>query len=440
MFHSSESIIRSSNLQEIRKHFPNSPFETAQLEELFQSTNYSIKHTIRILEEQLEYFQSNYEAPIKEEGEKICRDMHRGPFTREKKSKTPERPKVYKKDKCIEEKCEVGKISKWIEVSMNEINEISEYEMKYEGVDAVDTNQCSICRCDLYDNVLLLPEHERTKINIQMLKGRTEMNVVQMFKCTNHYFHKQCLQHLYKSTGSAKWIKCPICNILYGIRLGDMPKGTMDVQIDHTMKCQGYPSGTIIITYSFPNGTLPNGTHYTGIYIYIYSFIIGTRRVGYLPYTEEGKEISNLLKISFERKLTFTVGRSVTTGKENTVVWAGIHHKTSLTGGSPYFGYPDPTYLNRVKLELADKGIFGKIDTHTQVKKISKGYPHHISMTPTPFLIYPPGKWAGGKGDIGVTGFHQKKTYPQGGNLHGKKTHHVAKGKPSSYRPSIIKK
>ena len=37
------------------------------------------------------------------------------------------------------------------------------------------------------------------------------------------------------------------------------------------------------------------------------------------------------------------------------VVWNGIHHKTSPTAG-PY-GYPDQTYLARLRAELARKGI-----------------------------------------------------------------------------------
>ena len=45
----------------------------------------------------------------------------------------------------------------------------------------------------------------------------------------------------------------------------------------------------------------------------------------------------------------------MTTGATNTVVWSGIHHKTSMRGGS--FGYPDDKYLNRVTLELADRGV-----------------------------------------------------------------------------------
>ncbi len=41
----------------------------------------------------------------------------------------------------------------------------------------------------------------------------------------------------------------------------------------------------------------------------------------------------------------------------NTTVWAGIHHKTSLSGGTNCFGFPDPTYFTRVQEELACKGV-----------------------------------------------------------------------------------
>jgi hypothetical protein len=55
--------------------------------------------------------------------------------------------------------------------------------------------------------------------------------------------------------------------------------------------------------------------------------------------------------------LLFTVGTSVTTGASNTTVWAGIHHKTSMSGGSSSFGFPDKTYFTRVQEELASKGV-----------------------------------------------------------------------------------
>jgi Deltex C-terminal domain len=64
-----------------------------------------------------------------------------------------------------------------------------------------------------------------------------------------------------------------------------------------------------------------------------------------------------LLVKSFKRKLTFAVGYSVVRGCDNCIVWNGIHHKTGTHGGSTSYGYPDLTYFNRVKNELADKGV-----------------------------------------------------------------------------------
>ena len=125
-----------------------------------------------------------------------------------------------------------------------------------------------------------------------------------------------------------------------------MPKGTMTAYISDNLHCSGYNKvGTIVINYDFPSGK-KDKKHYSG-----------TSRQCYLPHTNEGIEILGLLKVAFDRKLTFTVGTSVTTGRTNTTVWNGIHHKTNLYGGPTSFGYPDDTYFNRVKQELAAKGV-----------------------------------------------------------------------------------
>ncbi|KAG8430906.1 hypothetical protein GDO86_019770, partial [Hymenochirus boettgeri] len=81
----------------------------------------------------------------------------------------------------------------------------------------------------------------------------------------------------------------------------------------------------------------------------------GTSRTAYLPNNKEGQEVLRLLRRAFDQKLIFTIGRSRTTGAENTVTWNDIHHKTSMFSGS--FGYPDPDYLKRVRDELKAKGI-----------------------------------------------------------------------------------
>jgi hypothetical protein len=46
-------------------------------------------------------------------------------------------------------------------------------------------------------------------------------------------------------------------------------------------------------------------------------------------------------------------------------VWNGIHHKTSLTGGSTNYGYPDPSYFQRVIEELKQKNIIFESQAET---------------------------------------------------------------------------
>lgn len=129
-----------------------------------------------------------------------------------------------------------------------------------------------------------------------------------------------------------------------------MPPGEMHWRLSPKQEgwaCAGFETfNTWVIDYNFPSGKLPNGSKYSG-----------TGRSAFIPDTPEGKKIVALLVKAFERRLTFIVGTSVTTGKKDTVVWSGIHHKTNTHGGSSCFGYPDPTYFNRVTLELADRGV-----------------------------------------------------------------------------------
>jgi deltex-like protein len=147
--------------------------------------------------------------------------------------------------------------------------------------------------------------------------------------------------------GNKEWFKCPVCSMIYGKMIGDQPPGAMNVHVNKLMRCEGYPdTDTIVIEYRMHSGKRGD-----------ISFP-GTGRTAYLPNTIEGNEVLTLLREAFDRKLIFTIGRSVTTGRDNQIVWNGIHHKTNLSGGSAYFGYPDPTYFDRVKLELAAKGVF----------------------------------------------------------------------------------
>eukprot|EP01121_Diplochlamys_sp_Union-15-3_P019972 TRINITY_DN7650_c0_g1_i1.p1 TRINITY_DN7650_c0_g1~~TRINITY_DN7650_c0_g1_i1.p1 ORF type:complete len:186 (-),score=27.59 TRINITY_DN7650_c0_g1_i1:37-594(-) len=175
--------------------------------------------------------------------------------------------------------------------------------------------------------------------------------VIKLSKCTDHYFHQRCIVHCYKKG----FLVCPNCGKTYGIRVGSQPDGTINV-IRHPpgiVPLSGYPStmGTIQINYFFPNGTQKEDHPFPG------QPYEGTSRTGYLPDDEEGNEVLRLLQLAWDRKLTFRIGTSLTTGKENQVIWNGVHHKTSTSGGFQSFGYPDDTYFARVKEELSDLGV-----------------------------------------------------------------------------------
>ncbi|CAD5119710.1 DgyrCDS8300 [Dimorphilus gyrociliatus] len=163
----------------------------------------------------------------------------------------------------------------------------------------------------------------------------------------SHTFCKTCLDQWLKGKGV-----CPVCKAYVAKTLGNQPEGQMGFYRDSTCLPGFENCGTIVIHYSFPSGIQgpqhPNaGVPYSG-----------TTRQAYLPDNADGKEVLNLLKKAWDEKLLFTIGRSVTTGMDNSVIWNDVHHKTSRSGGPTVYGYPDPTYLNRVKEELRAKGIY----------------------------------------------------------------------------------
>ncbi|KAL3864977.1 hypothetical protein ACJMK2_006617 [Sinanodonta woodiana] len=168
-------------------------------------------------------------------------------------------------------------------------------------------------------------------------------------KC-NHKFCSACIDKYFKTCKPV----CPQCGYVYGVIKGDQPKGgKMTYKIDKDMTVPGYEDaeGAIIITYEIPGGKQEDhhprpGHMYNGLY-----------RSAYLPNCSEGRLVLKLLQRAFDAGLTFTIGESKTTGRDNTITWNDIHHKTSIHGGSTNFGYPDPTYLQRVQEELAAKGI-----------------------------------------------------------------------------------
>jgi len=84
-----------------------------------------------------------------------------------------------------------------------------------------------------------------------------------MSKCTDHCYHKECLDRQLNGKDN---LRCAVCSYIYGVLIGEMPPGLMTWYLEkHKGMLDGYPGvGAWVIEYSFRNGVLPNGKHYSG--------------------------------------------------------------------------------------------------------------------------------------------------------------------------------
>lgn len=175
-----------------------------------------------------------------------------------------------------------------------------------------------------------------------------DFDCLKLDKCTSdHFFHRACILSCLSVNP-----RCPNCMVAYGVSRGTQPPGHMTVSYHEGTPLPGETSkGTFSITYNFPSGIQGPQHPNPGSSFY------GTSRRAFLPGSLEGQRILEKFMMAWDSRLLFTVGTSVTTGQENSVIWNGIHHKTSVGGGPCNFGFPDPTYLARVDQELASAGI-----------------------------------------------------------------------------------
>ena len=215
------------------------------------------------------------------------------------------------------------------------------------------------------------PSHKSKKTVIGL-----EDSVFKTKEC-NHQFHIECAKQIILNQPSDKYFECPVCKNIQGVKMGNQPdngemsitkenfdlpgyKKSWSLRKDNSNGNTQYIStfepcqGTIVVQYKFKDG-IQNDLHPNpGSAFHAHSF----PRKAYFPATPEGIKIVGMLRLAFDRKLVFTIGASATTGRDNVIVWNGIHHKTKIADAA--YGYPDPQYLQRVKEELRCFGITEK--------------------------------------------------------------------------------
>jgi deltex-like protein len=204
---------------------------------------------------------------------------------------------------------------------------------------------CAICLESL-QSVDELLQQQGTK------NGNNEDEIVkdwqpcfQLQEC-GHVFHNLCLVQSLQTS-----LICPMCRVPVtsaSSPQGTSPSGTLSVRRIST-PCPGFAATTsstssLELVYELLDGIQKVYHDHPG------QPFRGNQRWAYLPDNPEGNDLLQRLVYAFQHGLTFRVGTSLTTGRTNQVVWASIHHKTSLQGGS--FGFPDPTYLDRCHDEL----------------------------------------------------------------------------------------
>ncbi len=179
-----------------------------------------------------------------------------------------------------------------------------------------------------------LGEDEVDPIMITELKDADEP-VMQMRCCG-----KKVLKSTLEGIMGAGHTMCPLCNEAFVGSTGPQPSGKMHAKIQ-PFHCAGHVgTGTIEILYDFPDGTR-NGKSYAG-----------DRRRNYVPNNSMGREILQILIHCFREGLLFKLGTSATTGADNVITF-NIHQKTRTDGGEVKHGWPDPTYIDRLKSECA---------------------------------------------------------------------------------------
>ncbi|KAK3747030.1 hypothetical protein QZH41_006104 [Actinostola sp. cb2023] len=156
-------------------------------------------------------------------------------------------------------------------------------------------------------------------------------------KC-KHTFCKRCLDEALRKSP-----KCPLCRDPVRSRhIGNQPDGSMPVRSRHignqpdgsmpvrSRHIGNQPDGSMI--HRDEQFSLPGYEQY-GTIVIQYSFNGGI----------QGPDHPNP-----GQRLVFTVGRSITLGMDNQIVWGDIPHKTFAHNGGNY-GYPDQTYLSEVQ-------------------------------------------------------------------------------------------
>lgn len=194
------------------------------------------------------------------------------------------------------------------------------------------------------------PHAQPCPMCMEELRHNNHNPTVSLTRC-QHLMHLNCLNELIlsqqKDSQKSLYIECPICMSVYGEKIGNQPPGTMSWIVIPRSLPGHEGQNTIQITYNIASGIQTNEHPHPGRAF----FAVGFPRTCFLPDGILGRKILRYLKIAFDRRLLFSIGRSATTGREDVVLWNSVEHKTQ------YSMFPDPQYMQRCMQQLVHLGV-----------------------------------------------------------------------------------
>ncbi|XP_046361108.1 uncharacterized protein LOC124138484 isoform X1 [Haliotis rufescens] len=218
-----------------------------------------------------------------------------------------------------------------------------------------EKNQLLQCLDEVYDAALKYKSKNELMKHFQEKTFTTERDTcaiclnqiveAKKMKC-GHSFCESCLDQASSVPGS-----CPVCKICCKVITGHTPPGKMETCLIPD-RLPGYEQhNTIQITYNFPNGVQSDGHPRPGVRYR------GGDFTAFLPNSPEGQKVLGLLKVAWERKLTFTIKINLF------FVWTlmfriphkGKKHRSADINPSVF--YPDPDYLRTVQESLRSLGV-----------------------------------------------------------------------------------
>lgn len=100
--------------------------------------------------------------------------------------------------------------------------EINELKTRREGEDVI----CPICQCELFENLDFQSAESQKAAQVKYISGEIPHDyVIMMDRCSDHYFHLECLE---SQLSSNTFLECSTCMLTYGVKTGDQPPGTMN--------------------------------------------------------------------------------------------------------------------------------------------------------------------------------------------------------------------